>query len=49
LAAALDAAQPVVLGINGGETARLADDARLAAHPGVAAVVLPTTTTSTNG
>ena len=41
VAAALDAAQPVVLRINGADTAWFADDARLAAHPGVAAVMLP--------
>ena len=40
-AAALDATAPVVLRINGADTAWFADDARLAAHPGVAAVLLP--------
>ncbi len=37
----LDGAQPVVLRINGADTAWFADDARLAAHRGVAAVLLP--------
>jgi citrate lyase subunit beta/citryl-CoA lyase len=41
VAGALDAAQPVVLRINGADTAWFGDDARLAAHPGVAAVMLP--------
>jgi citrate lyase subunit beta/citryl-CoA lyase len=41
VAGALDAAQPVVLRINGADTGWFGDDARLAAHPGVAAVVLP--------
>jgi citrate lyase subunit beta/citryl-CoA lyase len=41
VAGALDAAAPVVLRINGADTAWFADDARLAAHPGVAAVMLP--------
>ncbi len=41
VAGALDAAQPVVLRINGADTGWFADDARLAAHPGVAAVLLP--------
>jgi citrate lyase subunit beta/citryl-CoA lyase len=41
VAGALDAARPVVLRINGADTAWFAEDARLAAHPGVAAVLLP--------
>ena len=41
VAGALDAAQPVVLRINGADTGWFADDARLAAHPGVSAVLLP--------
>lgn len=41
VAGALDTAQPVVLRINGADTAWFDDDARLAAHPGVAAVMLP--------
>ena len=41
VAGALDAAQPVVLRINGIDTGWFADDARLCAHPGVAAVMLP--------
>ena len=41
VAGALDAAAPVVLRINGADTAWFDDDARLAAHPGVAAVMLP--------
>jgi citrate lyase subunit beta/citryl-CoA lyase len=41
VAAALDAAHPMVLRINGADTEWFADDARLAAHPGVAAVMLP--------
>lgn len=41
VAGALDAAHPVVLRINGADTAWFVDDARLAAHPGVAAVMLP--------
>jgi citrate lyase subunit beta/citryl-CoA lyase len=41
VAAALDAAAPVVLRVNGADTAWFADDARLAAHPGVSAVMLP--------
>jgi citrate lyase subunit beta/citryl-CoA lyase len=41
VAGALDAAQPVVLRINGADTGWFADDARLAAHPGVMAVLLP--------
>jgi citrate lyase subunit beta/citryl-CoA lyase len=41
LAGALDAAQPVALRINGVDTSWFADDARLCAHPGVAAVMLP--------
>ncbi len=41
VAGALDAAQPVLLRINGADTTWFDDDARLAAHPGVAAVVLP--------
>jgi len=41
VAGALDPAQPVVLRINGADTEWFADDARLAAHPGVAAVMLP--------
>lgn len=41
VAAALDVAQPLVLRINGADTGWFADDARLAAHPGVAAVMLP--------
>ena len=40
VAGALDAAQPVVLRINGADTAWFEDDARLAAHPGVSAVML---------
>lgn len=40
-AAALDPAQPVVLRINGADTTWFDDDARLAAHAGVAAVLLP--------
>lgn len=38
---ALDAAHPVVLRINGADTAWFDDDSRLAAHAGVAAVLLP--------
>ena len=38
---ALDAAYPVVLRINGADTEWFDDDAKLAAHPGVAAVMLP--------
>jgi len=38
---ALDAAQSLVLRINGADTDWFGDDARLAAHPGVAAVMLP--------
>jgi len=41
VANALDAAQPIVLRINGADTAWFEDDARLAAHPGVAVVMLP--------
>jgi len=41
VAGALDAAAPVVLRVNGADTAWFGDDARLAAHPGVAAVMLP--------
>ena len=41
VAGALDPAQPVVLRINGADTEWFADDARLAAHAGVAAVMLP--------
>jgi citrate lyase subunit beta/citryl-CoA lyase len=41
VAGALDAAAPVVLRINGADTAWFADDARLATHPGGAAVMLP--------
>lgn len=41
VAGALDAAAPVVLRVNGADTAWFADDARLAAHPGVAAAMLP--------
>jgi citrate lyase subunit beta/citryl-CoA lyase len=41
VAAALDATQPVVLRINGADTTWFDDDARLAVHPGVAAVMLP--------
>lgn len=41
VAGVLDAARPVVVRINGAETGWFADDARLAAHPGVAAVMLP--------
>ena len=41
VAGALDAAAPVVLRVNGADTAWFADDARLAVHPGVAAVMLP--------
>lgn len=41
VAGALDALQPVVLRINGADTAWFADDARMAAHPGVGAVMLP--------
>jgi len=41
VAGALDVAHPVVLRINGADTAWFADDARLAAHPGVGAVMLP--------
>lgn len=41
VAGALDATYPVVLRINGADTAWFADDARLAAHAGVAAVMLP--------
>jgi len=43
LAGALDAAAPLILRVNGADTAWFADDARLAAHPGVAAVMLPKT------
>jgi citrate lyase subunit beta / citryl-CoA lyase len=41
VAGTLDAAQPIVLRINGADTAWFGDDARLAVHPGVAAVMLP--------
>jgi len=41
VAGVLDAAAPVVLRINGSDTAWFDDDARLAAHPAVAAVMLP--------
>jgi citrate lyase subunit beta/citryl-CoA lyase len=41
VAGALESTQPFVLRINGADTAWFADDARLAAHPGVAAVMLP--------
>lgn len=41
VADALDAAHPIVLRINGADTDWFADDARLAAHPGVATVMLP--------
>jgi citrate lyase subunit beta / citryl-CoA lyase len=41
VAGALDAMHPVVLRINGADTAWFDDDARLAAHPGVAGVMLP--------
>ncbi|HSV36609.1 MAG TPA: CoA ester lyase, partial [Ramlibacter sp.] len=41
LPAMLDANRPVVLRINGLDTPWFDDDARLAAHPGVAAVMLP--------
>jgi len=41
VAGALDAANPIVLRINGADTEWFDDDARLAAHPGVAAVMLP--------
>lgn len=41
LAGALDAAQPVVVRVNGADTAWFADDARLVAHPAVVAVMLP--------
>lgn len=41
VAGALDAGQPIVLRINGADTAWFDDDARLAAHPAVAAVMLP--------
>jgi citrate lyase subunit beta/citryl-CoA lyase len=41
VAGALDAAQPVVLRINGADTGWFDDDAKLAAHPGVSAVMLP--------
>jgi len=41
VAGALDAAAPVVLRVNGADTAWFGDDARLAAHPGVTAVMLP--------
>ena len=37
----LGAAHPVVVRINGAETGWFGDDARLCAHPGVAAVMLP--------
>jgi citrate lyase subunit beta/citryl-CoA lyase len=40
-AGALDPAQPVVLRINGADTGWFDDDVRLAAHAGVAAVLLP--------
>jgi citrate lyase subunit beta/citryl-CoA lyase len=40
VAGALDAEHPVVLRINGADTAWFEDDARLAAHPGVSAVML---------
>jgi len=46
VAGALDAAAPVVLRINGSDTAWFDDDARLAAHPGVAAVMLPKAATA---
>ncbi len=45
LAGALDAAQPVVLRINGADTEWFDADARLAAHAGVTAVLLPKATT----
>jgi len=41
VAGVLDATQPLVLRINGADTAFFGDDARLAAHPAVAAVMLP--------
>jgi citrate lyase subunit beta/citryl-CoA lyase len=41
VAGALDASKPVLLRINGADTAWFADDARLASHPGIAAVMLP--------
>lgn len=41
VAGALEATQPIVLRINGADTAWFAADARLAAHPAVAAVMLP--------
>lgn len=41
VSAVLDAQAPVVLRVNGADTGWFADDARLAAHPGVAAVMLP--------
>ena len=41
VAGALDATQPVVLRINGADTAWFTEDARVAAHPGVSAVLLP--------
>ena len=44
VAGALDASQPVMLRINGADTAWFADDARLSAHPAVAAVMLPKAT-----
>jgi citrate lyase subunit beta/citryl-CoA lyase len=46
VAGALDAAAPVVLRVNGADTAWFADDARLAAHPGVAVVMLPKAATA---
>jgi citrate lyase subunit beta / citryl-CoA lyase len=39
----LDPQRPVILRINGSDTSWFADDAALAAHPGVAAVMLPKT------
>ena len=41
LTAALDAEHPVVLRINGRDTMWFEDDARVAVHPGVAAVMCP--------
>lgn len=43
-AGALDAAQPVVLRINGADTVWFDDDVRLLADPGIAAVMLPKAT-----
>jgi citrate lyase subunit beta/citryl-CoA lyase len=46
VAGGLEASMPVVLRINGADTAWFDDDARLAAHPAVAAVMLPKAATA---